>query len=68
MIEVGRVRKLVYSGEIGSLAEGFFVPPTILRCGRDGDDCRRRFWPVLAVMKAGDLSEGAADRTGRSMR
>jgi len=61
MIEVGKGEgKLVYSGEIGSLAEeGFFVPPTIFGDVAETATIAQEeiFGPVLAVMKATDLSE-----------
>jgi RHH-type transcriptional regulator, proline utilization regulon repressor / proline dehydrogenase / delta 1-pyrroline-5-carboxylate dehydrogenase len=61
MIEVGKGEgKLVYSAEVGSLAEeGFFVPPAIFGEVPETASIAQEeiFGPVLAVMKASDLGD-----------
>ena len=61
MIEVGKGEgKLVYSAEIGGLAqEGFFVPPTIFGDVAETATIAQEeiFGPVLSAIRARDLSD-----------
>jgi RHH-type proline utilization regulon transcriptional repressor/proline dehydrogenase/delta 1-pyrroline-5-carboxylate dehydrogenase len=61
MIEAGKSQgTLVYSAEIGTLADdGFFVPPTIFGDVTESATIAQEeiFGPVLAVMKARDLND-----------
>jgi RHH-type proline utilization regulon transcriptional repressor/proline dehydrogenase/delta 1-pyrroline-5-carboxylate dehydrogenase len=61
MIEMGKSEgKLVYSAEIGSLAEeGFFVPPTIFGEVAETASIAQEeiFGPVLSAIKARDLTD-----------